>query len=83
MGKGPLERKLKFEKQNQELVKLPQCKLALAGSNRWQYLQDGINSLCFQMQEWRSAQFLTPLLHLHMRARVCLKLSTYLATPHS
>ncbi|KAJ5103768.1 hypothetical protein N7532_004297 [Penicillium argentinense] len=27
MGNGPLERKLKFEKKNQDLVKLPKCKL--------------------------------------------------------
>lgn len=30
MGKGPLERKLKFEKKNTDLVKLPKCELSSA-----------------------------------------------------
>lgn len=45
MGNGPLERKLQFEKRNQDLVKLPKCKHPVSPTETASEIRSEINSL--------------------------------------
>lgn len=45
MGNGPLERKLQFEKRNQDLVKLPKCKQPVSRTETTSDLRNKTNSL--------------------------------------